>query len=54
MAGSVAYPVRAPQWILTYQGVNISADISQMVLGITYTDRVGGSASEIEVALEDH
>ena len=54
MAGSVAYPVRAPQWILTYQGVNISADISQMILGITYTDRVGGSASEIEIALEDH
>ena len=54
MAGSIAYPVRAPQWILTYEGVNISADISAMVLGITYMDRVGGAASEIEIVLEDH
>lgn len=54
MAGSIAYPVRAPRWILTYQGVNVSADISGMVLDITYSDRVGGAASEIEIALEDH
>jgi phage protein D len=54
MAGSIAYPVRTPQWILTYQGINVSADISDMVLDITYGDRVGGSASEIEIVLEDH
>lgn len=54
MAGLVAYPVRAPQWILTYEGVNITADISQMVLEVIYTDRLSGAAGEIEVELEDH
>ena len=54
MAGSIAYPVRTPQWIVTYQGVNVSADISGMVLDVAYTDRLGGAASEIEIALEDH
>ena len=33
MAASAAYSVRSPNWILTYLGVNITADVSQMVLG---------------------
>ena len=40
MAGTIAFPVRAPQWVLTYQGVNITANISQMVTSITYLDRL--------------
>lgn len=54
MPGSIAYPVKTPQWVLTYQGTNVSADVSSMVLDIAYTDRLGGAASEIEIALEDH
>lgn len=54
MAGSLTYPVRSPEWILTYEGVNITADISHMVVGITYTDRLSGAAGEVEIELEDH
>jgi uncharacterized protein len=53
MSSAITYPVRAPQWVLTYEGVNITADISNMVRGITYTDRLSGGAGEIEVELED-
>ncbi|MGH7932267.1 MAG: phage late control D family protein [Candidatus Binataceae bacterium] len=53
MAASANYPVKSPQWILTYAGTNITADISAMVLAITYTDCLDGAAGEIEVALED-
>jgi uncharacterized protein len=54
MAGAIAIPVRAPQWVLTYQGVNITADISRMVLAITYSDRLDGCSGELEIELEDH
>lgn len=53
MSATLAYPVRTPQWVLTYAGVNISGDISGMVREIVYTDRLSGAAGEIEVELED-
>lgn len=53
MSAAVAYPVRSPNWILTYQGVNITADISSMVLSISYVDELGGRSGELEIALED-
>jgi uncharacterized protein len=36
-----------------YQGTNITADISPMVTGITYTDRLVDAAGEAEIELED-
>ena len=54
MASAISYPVRSPQWILTYQGTNISADISTMTLDITYRDYLSSLSGEIEVTLEDH
>ena len=54
MAALNAYPVRAPQWQLIYQGVNISADVSRSVIGITYVDRLSENSGEAEVTLEDH
>jgi phage protein D len=54
MTGALSYAVRSPRWTITYAGVDISADISAMVLDITYTDRLGGNAGEIELHLEDH
>lgn len=54
MAGAIAFPVRAPLWVLTYQGVNITANISQMVTSITYLDRLDGASGALEVELEDH
>jgi phage protein D len=54
MASAIAYPVRAPQWVLTYKGVNITEDISAMVTSITYLDRLDGASGTLEVELEDH
>ncbi len=53
MTAAIWYPVRSPQWILSYSGVNITADISQMVLAIRYVDRLDGASGELEVELED-
>lgn len=53
MAGAIAYPVRHPQWVLTYAGKNITADVSNMVTEITYTDHESHVSDEIEVKLED-
>jgi Bacteriophage probable baseplate hub protein len=53
MAAAIAYPVRTPNWVLSYSGINITADISRMVLSIDYVDELGGRAGELEVALED-
>jgi uncharacterized protein len=53
MAAAVSYAVHAPQWILTYSGVNISADVSQMVVAIRYVDRLDGASGELELELED-
>jgi phage protein D len=54
MAGALTFPVRAPQWVLTYQGVNITADVSEMVTSITYQDCLDGASGTMEVELEDH
>jgi Bacteriophage probable baseplate hub protein len=54
MAAASAYPVRVPQWVLSYQGVNITADVSRMVLRISYCDYLGGLSGELDVAIEDH
>jgi uncharacterized protein len=53
MAAAASYPVRSPQWIFTYSGVNISADVSQMVVAIRYVDRLDGASGELELELED-
>ncbi|MGH7917526.1 MAG: phage late control D family protein, partial [Candidatus Binataceae bacterium] len=37
----------------TYQGANITADISSMVLAIIYLDYLEGAAGEIEISLAD-
>jgi len=53
LGAGTAYPVRAPGWVLTYQSVDITSDISSMVLNITYTDRLGAASGDLEVILED-
>ncbi len=54
MGSATAYPVRAPEWILTYQGVDITADVSRMVVSITYIDHLDALSGEIEIEVEDH
>ncbi len=53
MVATATYSVRSPQWILSYRGVNITTDVSQMVLAIRYVDRLDGASGELEVELED-
>src|ERR1700692_2354557 len=53
MSAGIAYPVRSPRWVLTYRGVNITADISRMVVSISYLDELGGRSDELEMELED-
>jgi phage protein D len=53
MAAAAPYIVRSPQWILTYSGVNITSDVSEMVLAIRYIDRLDGASGELELELED-
>jgi uncharacterized protein len=53
MAAGASYIVSSLQWILTYLGVNITADVSPMVLAIRYVDRLDSASGELEVELED-
>ena len=53
MGAAIAYPVKSQHWILTYQGMNITADISGMVLSIRYLDELGGRSGELDIELED-
>jgi len=48
-----SYPIRSPRWVLTYQGEDITADISHMVVAISYRDVLGGRSGEMSVTLED-
>src|SRR5579863_4942440 len=54
MAAAISYSVRTPDWLLTYEGIDITADVSHMVLAISYIDRLGEASGEVELALEDH
>jgi len=54
MVAALLQPVRSPQWVLIYQGINITADISAMVLSVSYTDQLSQLSGEVEVVLEDH
>jgi uncharacterized protein len=53
MATALSYPVRAPNWVLTYQGINITSDIAPMVRAIHYLDRLGSASGELEFEFED-
>jgi len=54
MAAAISHSVRTPDWVLTYEGIDITADVSHMVLAISYIDRLGEASGEVELELEDH
>jgi Bacteriophage probable baseplate hub protein len=54
MAIGTAYVVRSPEWILTYNGIDITSETSQMILGISYIDRLSAASGEVEIVVEDH
>ncbi len=53
MAAVATYSVRSPEWILTYNGSDVTADVSHMVLAISYTDRLSAASGEVEIQVED-
>src|SRR6202050_3320887 len=53
MAASATYSVGSLNWVFSYLGVNITADVSQMVLAIRYIDRLEDASGGLEVDLED-
>jgi Bacteriophage probable baseplate hub protein len=53
MSAAAAYPVRAPNWSIAYQGVNISGEIAPMVRRVAYVDRLSDASGEIEIEVED-
>ena len=53
MAAALIYPVRSPSWLLSYAGVNITADISSMMTEFTYSDKDEEFSDELQVTLAD-
>jgi phage protein D len=53
VSAALSYPVRTPTWILTYAGVNITADVTSMVEAIVYESHEQHLADEVQVTLED-
>ena len=54
MAVATLNPVRTPQWALTYNGIDITTEISAMVMSLSYTDYLTEVSGELEVIVEDH
>ena len=53
MAIAALAQVRAPNWVLTYQGVDITSDVAPMVRAIYYYDRLGSASGELAIEFED-
>ena len=53
MAVALAYPVRMPAYLLSYAGMNITADITAMVTEFSYSDKAENFSDELEVTLAD-
>jgi len=54
MAAIALSTVRKPEWVLSYNGINVTADVSAMVLSIGYTDYLSELSGELEIVVEDH
>ncbi len=54
MASPIALSVRAPTWMLTYRGVDITAATASMLRRISYTDYLSEFSGEVELVIEDH
>jgi phage protein D len=51
--GALSYPVKHPIWVLTYAGKDITADVSNMAVEVTYSDKEEHLSDELEVTFED-
>lgn len=56
LSGSKAsslHPVTAPDFLLTYEQKDITADIAPYLLSFTYTDYLSDQSDELQVSFED-
>ena len=47
------HPVTLPDYIIQYEQKDITADLKPYLLGISYTDYLGGQSDELQVDFED-
>lgn len=45
--------MKVPRWLVTYEGVDVTDELTPMVLSVGYTDNVQGESDELELELED-
>lgn len=45
--------IKKPTIVVTYDGKDITADISNDLVGFSYTDKVAGESDEVSIAVED-
>src|SRR5436305_5327712 len=53
MEAAIEYQVRAADWILSINRVDVTTETSDMVVAITYKDRLSAASGEIEIQVED-
>ena len=53
MAAALSHPVRTPQWVLTYGGIDITASLVSSVVSLSYTDCLSELSGEAEIVVED-
>ena len=53
VASGNTHPVTMPDYLIKYEGKDITADLKYSLLGISYTDYLGGQSDELQVSFED-
>src|ERR1700690_2135955 len=54
IAAATASPVRSAEWVMNYQGIDITQQIAAMILSISYTDWLTDLSGEVEIVVEDN
>lgn len=53
LAGGKTHPVSRPDFVLTYEQTDITADVANQLLSFDYTDYLDGQSDELQLAFED-
>ena len=51
--GSNTHPVTMPDYVIKYEGKDITGDLKYCLLSISYTDYLGGQSDELQLEFED-
>ena len=53
MQSGNTHPVTMPDYLIKYEGKDITTDLKHYLLGISYTDYLGGQSDELQLEFED-